>query len=160
MDEPGRKINSVLFICTANRFRSPLASAIFSKLLRESGNSETFKVSDAGTWTEEGLAVTREALVFGESIGVDLSKHTSQVINAKILSEHQLVIVMEMGHKEAIISEFPEAAKKVYVMTEIAGGTPYDIPDPYMLGENGNEIANEIRQFIITNFDRIIQLSC
>ena len=160
MDEHGGKINSVLFICTANRFRSPIASAIFSKLLWESGNSETFKVSDAGTWTEEGLPVTREALVFGESIGVDLSKHTSQVINAKILTEHQLVIVMEIGHKEAIISEFPEAAKKVYVLTEIAGGTPYDIPDPYLHGENGNEIANEIRQLIINHFDRIVQLSC
>lgn len=155
-----RKISSVLFICTANRFRSPLASSIFQKLLIESGNSEPITVSDAGTWTDEGLPVTREALEYGESIGVDLSKHTSRVINAKILGEHQLVIVMETGHKEAIISEFPEAANKVYVLTEIAGGTPYDIPDPYILGENSNEIANEIKNLITNHFDRIVQLGC
>lgn len=153
-------MNSILFVCTANRFRSPLASAIFSKLLWESGNTEPFRVNDAGTWTEEGLPVTREALVIGESMGVDLSKHTSQVINAKILSEHQLVIVMEMGHKEAISSEFPEVADKVHLLTGIAGGMSYDIPDPYMPGENGNEIAKEIRKFILNNFDRIVQLSC
>jgi len=159
MDEHDRKLNSVLFVCTANRFRSPLASAIFQKLLRNSGRGDAFTVSDAGTWTEGGLPVTREALIFGERLGIDLSKHLSQVINSTILAEHHLIIVMEIGQKEAIISEFPESARKVFVLTELDGGTPYDIPDPYILGEDAFEISEEIRRLIIRNYDQIIRLS-
>ena len=152
-------MSSVLFVCTANRFRSPLASAIFMKLLGENGRSEGFKVNDAGTWTVGGLPVTREALIIGERFGVDLSKHGSKVITAPILTDYQLVIVMETGHKEAIMNEFPNARNKVFVLTEIGGGTPYDIPDPYSPGEDAEEISNEIERLLVKYFDQIVQLS-
>lgn len=152
-------MNSVLFVCTANRFRSPLASAIFLKLLVDNAQSDGFMVNDAGTWTEGGGPVTKEALVLGETLGVDLSLHLSQVVNSTIIAGHNLIIVMETGHKEALVSEFPDIARKVFVLTELDGGKAYDIPDPYILGEDVVEIFEEIRRLIMKNFDQIIHLS-
>ena len=47
----------VLFVCTANRFRSPLAAAIFKRFLLESQETGRWRVSSAGTWTRSGLPV-------------------------------------------------------------------------------------------------------
>jgi protein-tyrosine phosphatase len=152
-------MNSVLFVCTANRFRSPLASAIFTQLLQDSGKADAFTVSDAGTWADEGLPVTREAQIIGERLGVDLSKHGSRVVTGAVLSDYNIVIVMETGHKEAIVNEFPEAGSKVFVLTEFSGGTSYDIPDPYSIGEDAEEISAEIERLLVKNFDLIVQLS-
>ncbi|MFU8827432.1 MAG: hypothetical protein ACNA70_08065, partial [Brevefilum sp.] len=49
---------SVLFVCTANRFRSPIASIFFAKAVVRHGDDGEIRVSSAGTWTVAGQPAT------------------------------------------------------------------------------------------------------
>lgn len=148
---------SILFICTANRFRSPLAVSIFCHLLSKAGLENQWRVSSAGTWTEEGMPATREAIEWAQKSGLDLAGHRSRGINQEIVSAADLVVVMEQGHKEALNNEFTGIDEKVFTLTELAGKPVFDIPDPYSnIDELPEAVANEIQQLLLKAFDRII----
>ena len=139
---------SVLFVCQANRFRSPLAEKIFLQQLSETDQPDQWQVSSAGTWTSNGLPATKEALFYAKQWGFDLVAHKSRCIDERVASECQLIIVMELGQKEALLTEFPYLAGKVFILSEAAGKPAYDIPDPYAKDEYPEIIANEIKALI------------
>ena len=139
---------SVLFVCQANRFRSPLAEKIFLQQLSETDQLVQWQVSSAGTWTSNGLPVTKEALPIAKQWGLDLVAHKSRCIDECLVSEYQLIIVMEHGQKEALLTEFPYLAGKVVILSEAAGKPAFDVPDPYAKDENPEIIANEIKALI------------
>ncbi|RPJ38045.1 MAG: low molecular weight phosphatase family protein, partial [Chloroflexi bacterium] len=66
---------SVLFVCMANRFRSPLAAAIFRKSLEEKGLAGSWQVGSAGTWATPGQPVIPSVLAAARELGLDLSGH-------------------------------------------------------------------------------------
>lgn len=149
-------MNSVLFICTANRFRSPIAEAYFKKLLQEQKIESQWKVGSAGTWTQAGYPVLPSDMWIKENLGLDLSKHRSISVNKKLLSEFNLVLVMESNQKEAMTIEFPDASQKIFMLTELTGGPVYDIPDPVMrTDEDYLNIAIEIGKIINKSFQKI-----
>lgn len=148
---------SVLFVCTANRFRSPLAAAMFQGLLNRAALAEEISVASAGTWAEPGQAATLEAEVLARQVGADLSGHRSLCIDREVVLAHQLIIVMEAGHKEALQNEFPEAAERIFLLSEVAGKPAYDIPDPYTSQESPLVVANELSHLLEHGFAGIIQ---
>ena len=121
---------SVLFVCTANRFRSPIAEAAFRKLLRERGIEHIWRVGSAGSWTKDGLSPVPSAAWMLEHLGLDMSKHHSRSISRELIAQYQLILVMEKNQKEALQTEFPELNRKVFMLTEICSGPVVDIPDP------------------------------
>ena len=122
---------SILFVCTANQFRSPIAAACLLKNIKQGGTEKDWIVESAGTWTKDGLGVPGATLQIAEQLGLDrLNRHHSRQINQKLLDDFDLIIVMEIGHKEAIRSEFPLVYGRVYMLSEIVDGYLYDIPDP------------------------------
>ncbi len=148
---------AILFICTANRFRSPLAVAMFSQLLTKADLMDQWSVSSAGTWTEEGLPATREALELAKIMGSDLSTHRSRIVSEALVSSADLVIVMEQGHKEALINEFMGIEQRVHTLAGLAGKPVYDIPDPYRNNdESPTAVASELHQLLEKAFDRIV----
>ena len=145
---------AILFVCTANRFRSPIAEASFKRELRLRGMEADWRVLSAGTWTTDGLPAAADAISAASRMGLDVSGHTSRAITPQLLRDSDLVVVMEQGQKEALQSEFPESAQKVRVLSEVSTGVPYDIPDPSGSMSVG-EIPNEIDHLIHAGFDRI-----
>ena len=124
-------MNSVLFVCTANRIRSPLCEHLFRQQLVELGQDpELWQVASAGTWTHAGLPAMPLAQQAGAEIGLDLSEHRSQRIEDVDLDRYQLIITMESGQREAITAEFPEAAPRVTQLSRPAHGMTYDVADP------------------------------
>lgn len=150
-------MSSILFVCTANRFRSPLAAAMFQSLLDRAALAEKISVESAGTWADPDLAATPEAEIFARKVGADLSGHRSLCIDREIVRSHQLIIVMEAGHKEALQNEFPEAAERIFMLSEMAGKPAYDIPDPYTSQESPAVVANELYQLLENGFVSILQ---
>jgi len=147
---------SILFVCLANRFRSPLAAAFFCKYLEKVPDQSNWLVGSAGTWAQAGLPPDARALQDARDWGLDIKSHRSRQVNSVLLSQSNLVLVMEAGQKEALQVEFPKESKKVFLLTEVAGGVPYDIPDPF--GPDGathQEIANELEGLIKTGFEKI-----
>jgi protein-tyrosine-phosphatase len=122
---------AVLFVCTANRIRSPLAEHLFRRQLPLVGEDpHAWRIDSAGTWTRNGLPAMPLAQQAGAEMGLDLSGHRSTPIEDAPLTTYDLIIVMEQGHREAIAIEFPEAAERVYLLSELATGLAYDISDP------------------------------
>ncbi len=147
----------ILFVCTANRFRSPIAAASFRKELTTRKLAREWQVSSAGTWTTNGLSAAPEAIRGASKMGLDITGHTSRAISGLLMKEADLIIVMEQGQKEALCSEFPESAHKVHLFSEATSGVPYDIPDPNG-SASGLEVPGEIDDLIHAGFDRICAL--
>ena len=150
---------SILFVCTANRFRSPIAEIAFATESNKRKIDRYLTISSAGTWTMDGLPATTEAQEEAVTHGLNLTLHKSRVITKKILTQADLVLVMEHNHKEAIIQEFPFSAPKVFLLSEAADGKAYDIPDPYGTDEPPDVVAKEIIDIINHGYQEIIKLA-
>jgi protein-tyrosine-phosphatase len=89
-----------------------------------------------------------------------ITNDRSNLINQEELAKYNLVLVMEAGHKEAILSEFPPMSDRVYLLSEVATGISYDIPDPSKSeGEESIEVAAEIGDLIRRGFQNICRLA-
>ena len=152
---------TVLFICTANRFRSPLAEAAFKKCLKEDGCQTGWDVESAGLWTEGKLSPFPTAIKAAKEMGLDtIRTHRAQQITSEMLAKYDLVIVMQASQKEAIQIEFPETTGKITLLSEIVEGFAYDIPDPFeTVEESHQELAEEICGLVKRGYKRISDLA-
>ena len=151
---------SVLFVCTANRIRSPLAAAIFRKELETRGFPlQDWVISSAGTWAEGGLDALPLAQHSAQELGISLVGHRSKIVTEKILSDHALVLTMEHGQKEALQVEFPQFAGKIYLLSEMIGQI-YEIDDPVGGSLSGyHQAGRSILKIIREGMDKIITLA-
>ena len=131
---------SVLFVCTANRFRSPLAAGIFMQALREETDPEVLRVlrsagpwkaASAGTWAMPGQPVLAQVQTAAEELGLDLSSHRSQRVSGALLAEYDLTLVMQASQREALLSEFPHLEEHIYLFSHVVERGSYDIPDSF-----------------------------
>ena len=119
----------VLFVCTANQTRSPIAAALFTNMLAKASQLAGWRVESAGTWAEEGLPASRAALRAMQIMGLDISRHRTRCVTGGMLAAFDLIVAMEQGHKEALQAEFPAVAQRVFLLSEMVGAA-YDVPDP------------------------------
>jgi len=150
-------MRTLLFVCTANRFRSPIAEACFKTELIERKHNRAWKVSSAGTWTQDGLPAMPDAIQNAEQLGLDIQSHRSRAITAEVLQGTDLILVMERGQKEALQSEFPHKKAIIFLLSEAAENLSYDLPDP-VLDPTVGDIAADICSLIRNNYKRIIDL--
>ena len=136
---------SILFVCLANRYRSPLAAAFFCQCLEQASERGSWSVGSAGTWAQPGLPPDGRALQDARDRKLDIKSHRSRQVNAILLSQSNLVLVMEAGQKEALQIEFPKDREKIYLLSEVTDGISYDIPDPFGPDSGTHqEISNEL----------------
>jgi protein-tyrosine phosphatase len=148
---------SVLFICTGNMFRSPIAEAAFRDQLQRDGRSG-WTVSSAGTWTAPGQPPPAATVELARSLGLDLSGHLTRLVDAPMLVQADAVLVMESGHKESLQVEFPESRKKVFLLSEVLKGMKYDIPDPAMSPQETTAILRSLVDLIRSEAGKIYRL--
>src|SRR5512145_2642994 len=118
---------SVLFVCTANICRSPMAEALLKSILGPS--AEGWRIESAGTWAPEGAAAAEKAQQVLWNMGIDLTMHRSRSVTREMLEQFSLILTMERGHKEALQVEFPRLAQRIYLLSEMVGKS-HDIHDP------------------------------
>jgi protein-tyrosine phosphatase len=148
---------SVLFVCTANRFRSPLAAAIFSRALEQENNREItsliqrtgpWKVRSAGTWAISGQPVLPEVSQAAQKLGLSLADHRAERVSRGLLSEYDLILVMQTSQKEALLSEFPFLKETVYLLSHVVERGSYDIPDNSHSEREVAQVAAEMDELI------------
>ena len=127
-------IKRILFVCTGNACRSPMAQVIFRKLVSNdpSLKSAGIEVESAGTGV--GLdSATPEAIACMAEYGLDLNGHQPKSIDSHLVQWADLVLVMESRHRDMVLASFPQAEKKIHLLSEYAGESG-DVPDPYLQG--------------------------
>jgi protein-tyrosine phosphatase len=151
---------AILFICTANQFRSPIAAASFAQKLSTSRTPDTWRVASAGTWTSSGLAAHPKAVAAAAPLGLDISNHQTQEVNSGFISEFDLIVVMENNHKESLELEFPQTIGRIIVLGQLANVPNGEIPDPAKEGfDNSDQVAELIQDAINRTFSKLVQLT-
>lgn len=150
---------SVLFVCTANRFRSPLAAAILTKVLQELGLAEDWRIGSAGTWATPGQPVLPHVSRVAHGFGLDLSEHRSVRLNQKLMAGYDLILVMQASQREALWSEFPAQQEHIYLLSDVVERRSYDIPDSTQSEQSILEVGDELHELIRRGRDYICVLA-
>lgn len=123
----------ILFVCTGNTCRSPLAEALCKKLLAERlgcGAEELpqrgYLVQSAGLAAMHGGTATEEAVVIAQELGADLSSHASRPISVDLLFQADHIVAMTRGHMLLLVDQFPWLSDKTRLLCPDGS----DVPDP------------------------------
>jgi len=120
---------NLLFVCSGNTCRSPLAEALARKIAERRGIDD-LNVSSAGTNAWDNVPATDEALLVGMERDLDLGGHRSRKLTPEIVSEADLIFVMTPGHLDQV--KQMGGRGKVHVIDEYASGASNKgITDPY-----------------------------
>lgn len=119
---------NILFVCTGNTCRSPMAEGYFKYLCQKHGIKE-MDVKSAGVGAVDGYPVSDGALLVLRSFGIDLSEHRSQGLTLSLLAWADVVVTMTQRHKDIINKRFPDFNGKI-VMLKNYDGNDGDIFDP------------------------------
>ncbi|MCX7704942.1 MAG: hypothetical protein N2115_01620 [bacterium] len=113
----------VLFVCSGNSCRSPMAQAIFQKFV-----DRRITVVSAGTETNFSGSISREAVEVLREDGIDIENFVSSVIKKEIIEFSDLIFVMEEKHRKMVLELFPNASDRTFVLNipDPAGGNIYE----------------------------------
>jgi len=124
-------MKSILIVCTGNICRSPMAEGILKRILSEK-NLNNIQVWSAGISAGSGYPASLNAIAVMAERGIDITSHQSQPITGPLISESDLILVMEEYHRDDILNFFPAEAGKVHLLKEYDIDTVslMDIQDP------------------------------
>lgn len=146
---------SILFVCTGNTCRSPLAERLCRRRLADrlgcqpaELESRGFAVASAGVMAYPGDVASPPAVIAAEELGAELADHRSQPVTPELLDGATDVFAMTASHLDLLAYRFPNVGPPPALLTD--GG---DVPDP--IGGHLDEYRACARQ-IADHLDRLI----
>ena len=120
----------LLFVCTGNTCRSPMAASLARRLADERGLADLV-IESAGTGAHDGTTASDGALLVSMEQGDDLNDHRARTLTARMVADADLILTMGERHLSRV-RELGGAAKS-YRLTDFAthGGAARDVGDPF-----------------------------
>ncbi|WP_460271022.1 low molecular weight protein arginine phosphatase [Bacillus sp. NEAU-Y102] len=115
----------VLFVCTGNTCRSPMAEA----LLRHHGG-DRFEVQSAGVFAYPGSDASVYAKEALAEKGISIN-HAAQQVNETLLDWADIVVTMTENHKHIVLGHYPSVEKRLNTLYGLTEGIGKDISDPF-----------------------------
>ncbi len=161
----------VLVVCWGNIYRSPVAKIFLDREIKKrglekelvcesrgihgSGNVPPTKFPNFSCYEEE----CRAAKPVMEKYGLDLTNQISQPIDEQIIAESAIIFALDEKTQKAIISRFPQAEKKIHLLTELTG-KPRSIEDPDGVTETEKyeAVTKEIHDCVTSGFPKLLNL--
>ena len=145
---------SIVFICTGNTCRSPMAEWISKKYILELNLQDEIKVASAGVaaWGDAPISQGANRALLRRQVE-EADAHRARLVDQAILEEADLILTMSESHRRALIDLYPTYRQKIYNLLDYATGMSGDIADPFGGGdevyeEAARQIENACRELL------------
>jgi glycine hydroxymethyltransferase len=109
-------MKTILFVCTGNICRSPMAEGLFRHLTARMDGR--YRAISAGVAAVDGMPPSTHAVQALRELGIDISRQRSRALTAQLIREADLIFGMTHGHANAVTLMYPDAADKTLVLRE------------------------------------------
>lgn len=130
-------IHKILFLCSANLFRSPIAELFFKLQINKTG-IKSITVQSAALNGRSGGRLNDQALQSLSKLKINMVNHRSIALSGEMVKDADLVLVMEKNHLKKIKSDFPAASGKTFLLASFRkdGTEGREIADPVGKGKS------------------------
>ncbi|WP_188399377.1 MULTISPECIES: low molecular weight protein arginine phosphatase [Sporomusa] len=148
----------ILFVCTGNTCRSPMAAALLADIAEKAGMAGRISIASAGLAAGRQPASAQARSVMRQA-GLNVDNHCSQQLTLQLLTAADVILTMTAAHKQALVGMAAGLEGKLYTLAEFAGETR-DVSDPFGGSEAVyRECAGQIRQLLTQAWGKIVSLA-
>ena len=151
---PGRKPATILFVCSGNTCRSPMAATLFNA---RAGLDPAWLAESAGLAAAEGARASYGATFAMQEWGFDLSGHRSRLLSPALVKRADLIVGLAAAHSSAIIGRYPKAEPKTLSLGGFLPEFPEGIADPFGGGLDDYRRARDEIDRALTGFVEFLQ---
>lgn len=126
----------VLFVCTGNLCRSPLAAAMFAAEATARGVGTRFLIASAGTHARDGQPCPSPLVEVATEYGLDVSGHRSRRLTEQDFIAQDAIIALDLGHLDHLNFMRPReaTARQMLLLSGVDEAGTIEVPDPYGRG--------------------------
>lgn len=123
----------VLFVCTGNTCRSPMAEGFFRKLITENTDYEVLGSAGVAAFPGDRISSESADLLKKHSADIGMENFRSRAVDDELLANATHVFAMTESHLDMLLQEFPDSAEKCNLVCDfisLNGKVGIDVPDP------------------------------